>query len=109
HAVETRDIRWSVFSGIAAGVALLGGYQSVFLFAGVGVAALIHPERGAYLRPRSPWTTTAAAIVVLAPHVDWLYQHDFAPLSTVVSQHVGAPFGEVLRGVAAYVGGGLAG
>jgi hypothetical protein len=109
RAFETRDIRWSVFAGIAAGVALYAGYQSVFLFAGFAAAMLMHPERGAYLRSPSPWITTAAAIVVLVPHIYWLFQHDFAPLSTVVSQHVGAPFGEVLRGVAAYVGGGLAG
>jgi 4-amino-4-deoxy-L-arabinose transferase-like glycosyltransferase len=109
RAFETRDVRWSVFAGIAAGVALYGGYQSVFLFAGFLAAALLHPERGAYLRSLSPWVTAAAAIVVLGPHIYWLYQHDFAPLSTVVSQHVGAPFGEVLRGVVVYAGWGLAG
>jgi dolichyl-phosphate-mannose-protein mannosyltransferase len=109
RAFETRDIRWSVFAGIAAGVALYGGYQSVFLFAGFAAAMPIAPERGAYLRSRSPWITAAAAILVLVPHLYWLYQHDFAPLSGVVSQHVGAPFGAVLRGVGAYLGGGLAG
>jgi hypothetical protein len=109
RAFETRDLRWSVFAGIAAGVALYGGYQSVFLFAGFAAAMLIAPERGVYLRSRSPWISAAAAILVLVPHLYWLYQHDFAPLSGVVSQHVGAPFGEVLRGVGAYLGGGLAG
>jgi Dolichyl-phosphate-mannose-protein mannosyltransferase len=109
RAFETRDLRWSVFAGVAAGIALYGGYQSVFLFAGFAAAALMHPERGAYLRSLSPWLTMAAAILVLVPHLYWLYQHDFAPLSTVVSQHVGAPFGEVLRGVGAYLGGGVAG
>jgi Dolichyl-phosphate-mannose-protein mannosyltransferase len=109
RAFETRDIRWSVFAGIAAGVALYGGYQSVFLFAGFAAAMLMHPERGAYLRSRSPLITAAAAILMLAPHLYWHYQHGFAPLNAVVSQHTGAPFGEVLRGVAVYAGGGLAG
>jgi Dolichyl-phosphate-mannose-protein mannosyltransferase len=109
RAFETRGIAWSVFAGIAAGVALYGGYQSVFLFAGFAAAMLMHPERGAYLRSLSPWITTVAAILVLVPHLYWLFQHDFAPLSAVVSQHVGAPFGEVLRGVGLYMGGGLAG
>jgi Dolichyl-phosphate-mannose-protein mannosyltransferase len=109
RAFDTRDIRWSVFAGIAAGVTLYGGYQSVFLFAGFAAAMLTHPERGLYLRSRSPWITTAAAVLVLAPHLYWLFQHGFVPLSAVVSQHMGAPFGEVLRGVATYAGGGLAG
>ena len=109
RAFETRSVAKSVFAGVAAGVALLGGYQSVFLFAGFAAAALTRPERGAYLRSLSPWITCVVAIAILAPHLYWLHQHDFAPLSTVVSQHLGAPFGEVVRGVAAYAGGGLAG
>jgi dolichyl-phosphate-mannose-protein mannosyltransferase len=109
RALETKDIRWSAFAGVAAGIALYGGYQSVFLFAGFAAAVLVQPERGAYLRALSPLITAAAALVALAPHLYWLFQHDFAPLSTVVSQHVGAPFGEVVRGIAVYAGGGLAG
>ena len=109
RAFETRSIGWSVFAGVAAGIALYGGYQSVFLLAGFAAAMLIQPERGAYLRSLSPFITTAAAIVILVPHLYWQLEHGFAPLAAVASQHIGAPFGEVLRGVAAYLGGGLAG
>jgi hypothetical protein len=98
-----------VFAGAAAGVAVLGGYQSIFLFAAFIAGALLHPARWTYLRSPSPWISAVAGALVVAPHVWWLYRNGFAPLSEVVARHTGAPFGEVLAAAATYVGVGLAG
>jgi 4-amino-4-deoxy-L-arabinose transferase-like glycosyltransferase len=109
RAFETREPAWSAFAGAAAGVALLGGYQTVFLLAGFVAAMLAHPARLTFLRSLSPWIAAAVCVLVLAPHLYWLAQHDFAPLSEVVDHHTGASFGAVLNGVGSYVGVGLAG
>jgi hypothetical protein len=104
-----QEIAWSAFAGAAAGLALLGGYQSIFLFAGFIAGALVHPARWTYLRSPSPWISAAAGALVVAPHLYWLYQNGFAPLADVIAQHTGAPFAEVLLGLASYVGVGVAG
>jgi Dolichyl-phosphate-mannose-protein mannosyltransferase len=114
RAFETRSPAsqaslWAAIAGVAAGLAILGGYQSIFLLAGFTAGALVHPARWAYLRSPSPWISAAAGALVVAPHVYWLSQHDFAPLAAVVAQHTGAPPGEVLSGLASYAGAGLAG
>jgi hypothetical protein len=109
RALETRSPASSAFAGVAAGLALLGGYQSIFLFAGFAAGLALHPQRWDYLRSRSPLITAVVAAIVLAPHVYWLYQHGFAPLNDVVAHHTGAPFGEVLTGVATFLGHGVAG
>jgi hypothetical protein len=109
RAFETKTPAWSVFAGAAAGVALLGGYQSIFLLAGFIAGVLLHPARWTYLRSPSPWISAAAGALVLAPHVYWLYQSGYAPLSDVIAKHTGAPFGEALGAAASYLGVGLAG
>jgi 4-amino-4-deoxy-L-arabinose transferase-like glycosyltransferase len=109
RAFQTRSPAWSAFAGAAAGVALLGGYQSIFLLAGFAAAVFVHPARATYLRSRAPWIAAVAGLLVLAPHIYWLYQNGFAPLRDVVAKHTGAPFAEVVGGVASYAGMGLAG
>jgi hypothetical protein len=109
RAFDTKSPAWSAFAGVAAGVALLGGYQSIFLLAGFVAGVLLHPARWTYLRSPSPWISAAAGALVAAPHLWWLYQNGFAPLSDVIARHTGAPFGEVLAAAATYVGVGLAG
>jgi hypothetical protein len=103
------EIAWSVFAGATAGVALLGGYQSIFLLAGFAAGVVVHQEGWTWLRSRSPWISAAAGALVVAPHVYWLYRNGFAPLADVVAQHTGAPLAEVLSGAASYAGAGLAG
>ncbi len=109
RAFETKTPAWSAFAGAAAGLALLGGYQSIFLLAGFVAGVFVHPARWSYLRSPSPWISAAAGALVVAPHLYWLYQNGFAPLSEAVAQHTGGPFGEVLAAAATYLAVGLAG
>jgi 4-amino-4-deoxy-L-arabinose transferase-like glycosyltransferase len=114
RALETKgparsEIAWSAFAGAAAGLALLGGYQTIFLLAGFAAGVLVHPGRWTYLRSHSPWISAAAGALVVAPHVYWLYRNGFAPLADVVAQHTGAPLAQVLSAAASYAGAGLAG
>ena len=83
-------------AGACAGLALLGGYQSIFLFAGFVTGALVHPARWTYLRSPSPWISAAAGALVVGLLVSWgqvliglsLFLGAFVPVS--------APFGILL-------------
>ena len=67
--------------------AMLGKYWSIFLLAGLGVAALADPRRGAYFRSAAPWVTIAVGALALAPHVAWIVANDFAPFTYAVAAH----------------------
>src|SRR5207248_1696590 len=47
----------------------------------VGLAALIHPDRLRFLRSPAPWVAIALAVVAMIPHLIWLKQVDFVPLT----------------------------
>ena len=51
---ETRRASFAALAGFAAGAAMLGKYWSIFLLAGLGLAALTDPRRSAYFRSRRP-------------------------------------------------------
>jgi hypothetical protein len=69
RAVLRRDAMQGAFAGIAAAGAMLAKYWSVYLLAGLGLAALVDPRRTAFLRSTAPWIGVAAGLVVLAPHL----------------------------------------
>jgi Dolichyl-phosphate-mannose-protein mannosyltransferase len=108
RAFETRGLVWSVAAGTAAALAMLGKYYSVFLLAGLLVAALAHPARWAYLRSPSPWLSAAVGALVLAPHVQWLFATGFTTFSYATAVHAGASLAQVWLGDARYVAGGIA-
>jgi 4-amino-4-deoxy-L-arabinose transferase-like glycosyltransferase len=84
---ETRRASFAALAGLAAGAAMLGKYWSIFLLAGLGLAALTDPRRAAYFRSPAPWVTIAAGAVVLAPHVFWIATHGFATVDFAFTSH----------------------
>lgn len=87
RAYKTRSALYSVLAGIGAAAAMLGKYWSIFLLAGLLVAALIDARRWGYFRSSAPWLTVAAGLAVLGPHLMWLYAHDFAPFEYAMARH----------------------
>lgn len=109
RSFETRRVSWAALAGLGAAAAMLGKYWSVFLLAGLGVAALADPRRAAYFRSAAPWVTIAVGALAFGPHVAWLIGQNFAPFSYAVEAHTAtyqsaavAGLGFVL-GAAAYV------
>jgi 4-amino-4-deoxy-L-arabinose transferase-like glycosyltransferase len=109
RSYETRSAVWAALAGAAAAAAMTGKYWSVFLLAGLGIAALTDARRGAYFRSAAPWITILAGAILFAPHVAWLVRQDFVPFSYAVAAHhatlanalvSGAGF---LLGVAGYI------
>src|SRR5262249_25216853 len=104
RSFETRSLGWAALAGGAAALAMLGKYWSIFLLAGLGVAALVAPRRGPYFRSGAPWVTIAVGALVLAPHVGWLIAHDLVPVAYAREAHL-LDFQATLRSVASYLGG----
>ena len=71
----------------AAAAAMMGKYWSIFLLAGLGIAALADPRRAQYFRSAAPWVTIAVGAILFAPHVAWIVAHDFAPFTYAVVAH----------------------
>jgi Dolichyl-phosphate-mannose-protein mannosyltransferase len=92
RSYTTRSTLYAALAGLCAAACMLGKYWSVFLLAGLAVAALIDRRRGVYFRSAAPWITVLVGLVVLGPHLAWLVRHDFAPLSYAMSVHGEKPF-----------------
>jgi 4-amino-4-deoxy-L-arabinose transferase-like glycosyltransferase len=109
RSFETRGALWAAFAGLAAAAAMLGKYWSIFLLAGLGIAALADPRRGAYFRSAAPYVTIAVGALALAPHVVWIVANDFAPFAYAVTAHPATQWSalksgfDYLLGAAAYV------
>jgi len=87
RSFETRGAVWAALAGGAAAAAMMGKYWSIFLLAGLGVAALTDPRRAAYFRSSAPWVTVAVGAILFAPHVAWIVANDFAPFTYAVAAH----------------------
>lgn len=81
HAFEKRTAMSGVWLGLAAAAGMLTKYWAATMIGGVGLAALLHPERMAYLRSSAPWVAIAVFLLAMSPHLWWLYRVDFAPFA----------------------------
>jgi 4-amino-4-deoxy-L-arabinose transferase-like glycosyltransferase len=105
RAYTTRSAFYAALAGCGAAACMLGKYWSIVLIAGLVVAALTDRRRTIYFRSAAPWITVAAGVIVLAPHLVWLYQHDFAPFAYAVGIHGDKPFTESVVAALGYLAG----
>ena len=80
-AFEKRSFRSGVFLGLACALALMTKYWVLTMIGAIGLAALIHPDRMKFLRSPAPWVAVATLVVAMIPHLVWLKQVDFVPLT----------------------------
>src|SRR5436309_12365223 len=104
RSYETRRAQWAVLAGAAAAAAMMGKYWSIFLLAGLGIAALADPRRAQYFRSPDPWVTIAVGAILFAPHVAWIVQHEFAPFTYAVAAHQSTLVSSALSGVGFLLG-----
>jgi 4-amino-4-deoxy-L-arabinose transferase-like glycosyltransferase len=81
HAFEKRTARSGLWLGLAGALALMTKYWVLTMIGAVGLAALIHPDRLKFLRSPAPWVAIVAAIALMIPHLMWLREVDFVPLT----------------------------
>jgi len=81
HAFEKRNVRAGLWLGLAGALALMTKYWVLTMIGAVGLAALIHPDRLLFLRSPAPWVAIATLVVAMIPHLVWLKEVDFVPLT----------------------------
>ena len=59
----------------------IGVTSNRLLIGAIGIAALVHPERLRFLRSPAPWVAIVTLVVAMLPHLWWLKQGDFVPLT----------------------------
>src|SRR5437899_5780561 len=80
-AFEKRTWRSGIWLGLAGARALTPKYWVLTMIGAIGLAALIHPERLRFLRSPAPWVAIATLVVAMIPHLIWLKDVDFVPLT----------------------------
>jgi 4-amino-4-deoxy-L-arabinose transferase-like glycosyltransferase len=108
RSYNSRNMLYAVLAGVGASTSMLGKYWSVFLLAGLGVAALSNSRRSCYFRSAAPWVTIATGAILLAPHLIWLYHSNFAPLEYAAARHAAISVGTVTAKILDYLAGSAA-
>jgi 4-amino-4-deoxy-L-arabinose transferase-like glycosyltransferase len=80
-AFEKRNVRAGLWLGLAGALALMTKYWVLTMIGAIGIAALVHPERLKFLRSPAPWVAIATLVVAMIPHLIWLKEVDFVPLT----------------------------
>src|SRR4030088_1974861 len=80
-AFEKRSVRAGLWLGLAGALALMTKYWVLTMIGAIGLAALMHPDRLLFLRSPAPWLAIATLVVVMIPHLIWLRDVDFVPLT----------------------------
>jgi hypothetical protein len=105
RSFQTRNIGYAALAGLAAAAAMLGKYWSIVLLAGLAIAAVADPRRGAYFRSGAPWVTVAFGAIALVPHIVWLIANDLPPLHYTVASHAaGSRSAAMISGLGYVVG-----
>src|SRR5262245_31922369 len=81
NAFEKRSWQSGIFLGLAGALALMTKYWVLTMIGAIGLAALIHPDRLKFLGSSAPWVAIATLVVAMIPHLIWLKQVDFVPLT----------------------------
>ncbi len=81
HAFEKRTLRAGLWLGLAGALALMTKYWVLTMIGAIGLAALLHPDRLLFLRSPAPWVAMATLVLAMTPHLWWLREVDFVPLT----------------------------
>ncbi|MDO9413403.1 MAG: glycosyltransferase family 39 protein [Pseudolabrys sp.] len=105
RSIKTQHWSFAVLAGIAAALCMLGKYWSIFLLAGLVVAALIDRRRMLYFKSPAPWITIVAGFAVIYPHLSWLHDNAFAPFTYAMTIHGDKAFIGTAMGALGYLAG----
>lgn len=78
--LRSRNPYWWLLVGLLAGLGVLGKYTNLFLGLGIVLFVLSSSERRRWLGLWQLWAGGLVALLVLAPHLWWNLQNDWATL-----------------------------
>ncbi|TPQ36641.1 hypothetical protein C2U70_12300 [Bradyrhizobium guangdongense] len=81
NAFEKRTWLSGVWLGLAGALALMTKYWVLTMIGAIGLAALIHPDRLRFLTSPAPWVAIATMVAAMIPHLVWLADAHFVPLT----------------------------
>jgi hypothetical protein len=96
RSFETRHVGWAAVAGATAAIAMLGKYYSIFLIGSFVFAAIVHPQRRAYLASLAPWVSATVGLATLGPHLYWLATTGAKPFEYALTVHGGVALGASL-------------
>jgi len=108
NAFQARSVKSGIWLGLAGALSLMTKYWVLTMIGAIGLAALMHPERRKFLGSPAPWIAIVTFVVAMIPHLTWLEQVDFVPLTyagTVYSLSSRAQSAQLVLG---YIGHNLA-
>jgi 4-amino-4-deoxy-L-arabinose transferase-like glycosyltransferase len=104
RSLDSRSAGVAALAGLAAAAAMLVKYWSIMLLAGLAIAALADARRALYFRSPAPYITVAVGAAALAPHLWWLYAHDFAAFGYALETHPATVLEGIVSGIAYLAG-----
>ena len=107
RSYEDRSALWGALAGIAAAMAVLGKYWSLFLLLAFAVAAIVDCRRRDYWRSPAPWVSIITGGLVLAPHAMWVVSHHFSGYAYAIEAHGHQTNLTLARAILNYLGGGF--
>ncbi|WP_439402065.1 glycosyltransferase family 39 protein [Bradyrhizobium sp. DASA03068] len=81
NAFEKRSWQSGILLGLAGALALMTKYWVLTMIGAIGLAALIHPNRLRFLSSPAPWVAIATMVAAMIPHIVWLADAHFVPLT----------------------------
>src|SRR5438270_825715 len=81
NAFQARSVKSGIWLGLAGALSLMTKYWVLTMIGAIGLAALMHPERRKFLGSPAPWIAIVTFVVAMIPHLTWLEQVDFVPLT----------------------------
>ncbi|UPK35315.1 glycosyltransferase family 39 protein [Bradyrhizobium sp. 186] len=103
NAFEKRSWQSGIWLGLAGALALMTKYWVLTMIGAIGLAALIHPERTKFLLSPAPWVAIATLVVAMIPHIVWLAEAHFVPLTYAGDTYSIEDSGQVHQLVFGYV------
>jgi len=105
RSFDDRRLLAAALAGTFAALALLTKYWSIMLIAGLILAALSDRRFNSYFTSAAPWITILCGLLVLSPHLFWLYVNGFPSFSYALIAQGGRTLASSAGSIAGYLGG----